>query len=513
MVRKYRVLLIASIMISTFTYAAVESEWHYAEERSRNAVVQVWAQSTSFNWIYPYKSPEQAQSAGSGFFIDKDGHFLTNYHVVRGANSVYVTVPIMGRTLLATKIVGVCPELDIALLSLTEESKKLVEQACGTINALEFGDSDALYETQPVLALGFPLGLRTLKSTVGGVAGRDFLQGHSLIHITAPLNPGNSGGPLMTQQGKVVGINTSMHANAQNYNYIVPSNEVLVVLDELYKTPLVRRPDWGMGANRTTEAHARSLGNPLPAGLYVNYVYKNSMEEKAGIKVGDMLYEVEFNGARYKLDEFGDVSVPWRQGEKISFEELLVRCRIGDPLTFIVYRNGRKRELKCSFESPALHPVRMIYPEYEPDELDYEVFGGLVIMQLRENNLDILLQSPRLQYLKEIREYKRPENQFKPALVITTVLAGSVSHLSECLSPGYIIDTVNGKKVATLPELRNALKRSQRTGEIALTMKDRPSTVLSLEEVLEEEPSLSRDFMYPISNTIKQLMKDYRPKK
>ena len=102
--------------------------------------------------------------------------------------------------------------------------------------------------------------------------------------------------------------------------------------------------------------------------------------EKAGIKVGDMLYEIEFNGARYLIDEFGDVSVPWRSGTKISFEELLVRCRIGDPLLFVVYRNGERHELNGTFESPKLKPVRTIYPEYEQDELDYEMFGGLVVM-------------------------------------------------------------------------------------------------------------------------------------
>ncbi len=510
MLNTYRIVFTMSLAVSAGLYGSSDSEWQHAEECARGAVVQVWSQSTTFNWIYPYKSPEQSQGAGSGFFIDTDGHFLTNYHVVRGANSVYVTLPKMGRTLLATKIVGVCPELDVALLKLTDESRAQVEEACGAINALEFGDSDALYETQSVLALGFPLGLRTMKSTVGGVAGRDFLQGHSLIHITAPINPGNSGGPLLSKEGKVVGINSSGYTNAQNYNYIVPVNELLVVLDDLYKAPLVRRPDWGMGANRSTEAHALSLGNPLPAGLYVNYVYKNSMEEKAGIKIGDMLYEIEFNGARYKLDEFGEVSVPWRPSEKISFEELLVRCRIGDPLTFVVYRNGRRKELKCSFESPELRPVRMIYPEYESDELDYEIFGGIVIMQLRENHLDILLQAPRLAYLKEIREFKRPENQTKPVLVITTVLAGSVAHISECFSPGYIIDTVNGKTVTTLPELRAALKRSVRSGEIAMKMKDRPATVLSLDEVLSQETALSQDFVYPISGTVKQLMNDVK---
>ncbi len=488
--------------------AIQESEWHHAEERTRNAVVQVWSQGTLFNWTHPYRSPEQFQGAGSGFFSDTDGRFITNYHVIAGAKSVYVTLPSIGRRPLEASIIGVCPELDVALLMLTKESKEVIEEVCGSINALEFGDSDKLYETQPVLALGYPLGFRTRKSTVGCVAGRDFIQGKSLIHLNAPINPGNSGGPLVDHEGYVVGINTGNWANSQNYNYIVPISEVLVFLPQLYKNRLVRRPDLGVGANRATAAHAQSLKNPLPAGLYINYVFEDSLEQKAGLKVGDMLYEVELNGKRHMISEFGEVSVPWRVDQKISVEELLGRCKQGDTFTYIVYRNGKNLALKGVIEKNTLKAIRTIYPEFEPEELDYEMFAGMIVMQLRNNHFDSILQNPHLADLKEINEYRRPENHLKRALVITAVLPGSLAQLSECFIPGCILSTVNGKEVTTLAQLRKTLKRSLKTGEIAFTLKDRPSTVLSLDEVLAKEPQLSKDFMYPITPSIKSLMKE-----
>ena len=70
------------------------SEWLAAEKRAQNAVVQVWTQSTEFNWLDPYRSPEQRQGVGSGFFIDDKGHILTNYHVIAGAKSVHVLLPV-----------------------------------------------------------------------------------------------------------------------------------------------------------------------------------------------------------------------------------------------------------------------------------------------------------------------------------------------------------------------------------------------------------------------------------
>ena len=75
-------------------------------------------------------------------------------------------------------IIGVCPDFDVALIKLTKESYDTIKDEIGDLNTLEFGDSDELYNTQPVLALGFPLGMRTIKSTVGVVAGRDFIGAH-----------------------------------------------------------------------------------------------------------------------------------------------------------------------------------------------------------------------------------------------------------------------------------------------------------------------------------------------
>ncbi len=514
MLRYNRFIAVAGLVGSiAFIQAATENadfkspgEWMFAEVRAENAVVQVSMQGTGFNWIDPYKSPEQREGFGSGFFIDTEGHLLTNYHVVAGAKSVFIMIPGVGRRLLAVSIVGVCPDLDVALLKLTPESYKSVIDTCGPINALEFSDSDKLYSSQDVLALGFPLGFHTRKSTTGSIGGRDFLHGQSLVHITAPINPGSSGGPLLNKEGKVVGITSASIVDAQNYNYIVPINDILIILKDLYKTPLVRLPGLSVGANRTTEAHARSLKNPLPAGAYVNNVLNHSMEEKAGIKVGDMIYKIIIDGAHYQLDEFGDVAVPWRKGEKISVEELLSRCRIGDPFAVIVYRAGERRELSCIFEQSVLPTVREIYVEYEPNEADYEIFGGIVVMQLRDNHVRLFEKAPQLDNLREFRDCARPVNRSKPALVITRIMPGSQAHLTECLMTGFILDKVNGRKVSTLKELREALILSTKNNAIALHVKDQYATVLDLSKVLRDEERLSRDFVFPITDTVKKLM-------
>lgn len=503
---RLKFVAVTSILCMSLAHAEGADEWVRAEERTANGVLQVWVQSTKFNWLEPYKSPTQGKSAGSGFFIDSEGHLLTNYHVVEGALKVFVCIAALGRRQLSADIVGVCPDLDIALLKLTPESKAIIVHECGALNVLEFGDSDALYSTQPVLAIGFPLGMRTVKCTAGNVAGRDFLDGRSLIHITAPISPGNSGGPLVDREGKVVGINTGHWENAQNYNYIVPIQEVRVVLNDLYTTPLVRVPEFGIGANRGTEAHARSLENPVPSGIFINEVLENSFEKRAGIEVGDMLYGVTLKGKQFAIDEYGDVKVPWRKDQKISLFELLSRCRVGDEVVLTVYRNGCRIDVPVIFEMAHLNPVRSIFVEFEPHEIDYEMFGGLVVMQLRENHLELLSKEQRLAGLKEFRRSGLSENRPKPVLVVTSILVGSEAALSECLMPGLILDKVNGKTVTTLDELRSALMLSKETGAIAIATKDKLSTVLDLEKVLTNEGQLAYDFKFPITKTVRKLM-------
>ncbi|MBA3954157.1 trypsin-like peptidase domain-containing protein [Candidatus Dependentiae bacterium] len=482
-------------------------EWHTLEKRVQNTVVQVWSQGTTFNWLEPYKAPEQHQGAGTAFFINAEGYLLTNFHVIEGAKSVFIHVPILGQRLLDVTIVGVCPETDVALLKLSDESSSLVKAALGEeIPYLQLGDSDILYPTEPVLALGYPLGQRYLKATDGRIAGREYSNGKSYMHITAPINPGNSGGPLLNNQGLVIGINSAGIPQAQNVGYIVPINDVKIILKDFETKQLVRKPDLGIYVNHATDEHAHSLGNPVPGGVYIHYLQANSIAAQAGVKAGDMWYGIESNGIAYVIDEYGDVKVGWRTSDKVTIDELLMRFPAGTPLKLIVYRKGQKLELDCLFNEPPVYPIRFIYPDYESEEIDYEMFGGMCVMQLRVNHLvkdrrgnNLLPQTSLL------RLFTRLDHQAKKALVITRILPGSQTHKVGCFYAGALLDTVNGQKVTTLQELREALFRSVQTKEIAITTKDTNATVLSLAKVLKEEPLLARDFMFPLTDTIKNI--------
>ena len=379
-----------------------------------------------------------------------------------------------------------------------------ITQALGKISYLELGDSDALYPTEPVLALGYPLGQRYLKSTVGVIAGKDYVPrlngedygiGHSFIHITAPINPGNSGGPSLNKDGYVVGINSAGELKAQNVGYIIPINDAKILLKDLYSTKLLRKPVLGIDCNPTTKEHAQLLGNPLPSGVYINDIMENYTADKAQIKAGDVLYEIN----NHKVDEYGDVNVGWRGCQKISLAEFLVRLPLHSNLELVIYRNGERKVIKTTFDEPPLDPIRYIFSDYEQQAVEYEMFGGLCVMQLRANHFNVLRPNSVLQ------KYAAFDKANKQVLVITNVLPGSCLDKISCFYEGSLLDTVNGKKVENLSQLREALALSASTGYVSITTKDKISSVVSLDNILQDEERIARDFMFSVSDTVKKL--------
>ncbi|MBA3954996.1 PDZ domain-containing protein, partial [Candidatus Dependentiae bacterium] len=387
---------------------------------------------------------------------------------------------------------------DIALLKVTPEGKKVILQELGKVPYLELGDSEELKLVEPVLALGYPLGQSYIKSTVGVLGGREYFEqtNTSYMHITAPINPGNSGGPLLNRKGQVVGINTAGHfGEMQNMGYIVPINYAKILLDDLFTQKLLHKPALGIATNYTTEEQARLLKNPWPAGVYINDVQEDSVAYKAGMRTGDMLYSI--NG--YTIDPFGDVIVEWRSARKISLKEFLIHLRVNTPLSFTVYRKGQRKELKGTLTPPALEPIRKIYPDFEAQELDYEIIGGMCLMQLRSNHFDVLHDTFAL------REYKAPENAHKSALVITSIMPGSYAERIQCFYPGDIVSAINDQEVSTLVDLRKALLKSKKSGVIGITTKSKINTVLSVNKLLTDESRITRQCKFTTTPGIKSL--------
>lgn len=473
--------------------------WLEVQREVEDGVVQVYVSTARFNWIRPYRAPDEMVKVGSGFFINEQGDMLTNYHMVSQARSVKVRLPRLGQKQFTTTVVGVCPDRDIALIRLTDAARDEIEQALGSVRALALGDSDQVGRTQEVMALGFPLGGLSLKSTIGNVSGWEHLGGQSFIQLTSPLNPGNSGGPAVNTRGEVIGVNTAGIVGAQNTGFFVPITEIKHILKDLYHTTLLRKPVLGGDFSIYLDHVRAHLGNPVGGGWYVAHVYKDTLFDRAGVKKGDVLYEL--NG--HAVDPYGEVEVSWAPDTKVSIVDLLNRYNFGDELHMVLYRRGERVEIVCTLDDRFMLPVRALYPEFEP--VDYEMIGGLVLMELNINVINALLEKDN-SLAPYLTQYACPDHQYEQGVIITYVHPDSPAREAKLLAPGLIIDTVNDIQVRSLEQFRAAIRAGKSHTFFTLTTQfARRFAALSYDEVCAKEPLLAARNGYAVSSLVRGL--------
>lgn len=471
--------------------------WRPVQDMVQDTVVQVFSHVSAIDILKPYAQPGQASSAGSGFFISDDGYLITNAHVVDQAHSIWIQIPSLGKEILDVDMIGVSPERDLALLKLTPASHEKIVRVLGAIPFLKLGDSNSVYRSDEVMALGYPLGQQTLKSTTGVVSGRE----QQYIQISAPINPGNSGGPLVNIRGEVIGVNSAGIREAQNVGYAIPINTLKIILPDLFKVKLLRKPFLGVFFSSATEALVEYLGNPAPGGCYIVEVIPDGNMDRAGIKRGDMIYEI--NGM--PVDRFGEMNVPWSE-DKLSIADIVNFLTIGDIVNIVFYRNGKRMETSIQFDYSSAGSIKRIYPGLE--ELEYEIFGGMVVMELTKNHIAILKDLAG--GLAKFAEFR---NQQDPVLVVTHVFGNSQAHRSRLLFPGTTINEIAGIRVKTLDDFRNAIRLASGGKFLNMLVSDNVArssdnilVVLPMRALLEEEEKLSRLFRYNITPFTEEIL-------
>lgn len=271
-----------------FTTAA-ENAVHYVVHVKNVSVSEV-PSNPIMEYFYGYRGGQQQTQigTGSGVIISEDGYIVTNNHVIQNATELEVTLN--NNKTYKAKLVGTDSKMDVALLKVEADEK---------LPYATFGNSDNMKVGEWVLAVGNPYNLNsTVTAGIVSAKARNLSKDgiQSFIQTDAAVNPGNSGGALVNTRGELVGINTMISSptgSYAGYSFAVPSNITRKIIEDLMEYGNVQRGVLGVGGGELNSTAAKEFGVKETQGFYVNSVSKNSGAEKAGLKKGDIIVQLD----------------------------------------------------------------------------------------------------------------------------------------------------------------------------------------------------------------------------
>lgn len=355
------------------------------------------------------------EGRGSGFIVNANGTIVTNNHVVKDATTVSVTLD-DGRTLQA-KVIGRDPRTDIAVLKV---------EAGKPLPYIELGHSRDVKPGEWVVAMGNPFGLGgTVTAGIVSAVGRDIGSGpyDQFIQIDAPINQGNSGGPLFTQDGKVIGMNTAIlspHGGSVGIGFAVPSDMIATVATQIAKTGYVTRGFIGVEAQALTGTTAKAMGVAENAGALLAGVRPDSPAAKAGLRAGDIIQAI--NGS--------PVTNPRDLAVTVS------GLKPNEHASMSILRDGKAREIKVTIGDMPRERVAAADEPASPSRAQVGVALGALSAEVRAE-LDV-------------------PADVKGA-VIQQVRPGSPAQLAG-LQAGDVILGVGGKTIETPAEAVQAIR-------------------------------------------------------
>ncbi len=273
----------------------------------------------------PARERFHRQSLGSGVLIDREGHILTNHHVILKASKIHVTLA-SGKEYEAG-VVGSDPTSDLAVLKI-DPAEPLHPVRLGTSSDLMIGET--------VVAIGNPFGLsHSVTTGVISALNRSIQSGElvykDFIQTDASINPGNSGGPLLNIRAELIGINTAIYSEAQGIGFAIPVDRAKRIMDDLIHYGEVQPAWFGIEVQALNARLAKYLGYGGRDGVLVTEVYQGSPAARAGIRVQDILVKA------------GDTVL----SSPREYARFLRRTTVNDEVTFQVFRKGKMLRVKA----------------------------------------------------------------------------------------------------------------------------------------------------------------------
>ncbi len=392
---------------------AVPSDFVKAAEKSRKAVVFI--KSNAPNTNSTYDDIFYGLSTGSGVIISADGYIATNYHVIKGANKIDITLD--DNRAYEAKLIGKDESTDLALLKIPAYD----------LNFVVIGNSDSLQIGEWVLAVGNPFKLQS-SVTAGIVSAKarniNILtsQGiESFIQTDAAVNPGNSGGALINTQGDLVGICTaikSFSGRYEGFSFAIPSNLAAKVLYDLMEYGVVQRGWLGIEIENVDNGIAQKLNLTEVSGVMISSVEKSGSAYSSGLKSLDVIHNIN------------NVKV----SNTSEFMEMIARYRPGDKISIVYSRNGIKYSVKATLRNQLNTEDLMTLTQFD-------IFTKLGFEIRLPDKFEKAVISPN-------------------GIIVQSVTRGSIVATSR-LEPGYVITKVNNNTIKSPKQLADILEENK----------------------------------------------------
>ena len=429
----------AVVQISTKTFvrsrtSRVPDNWHY--------------------WFEPFFGPEwnprdrdrselepreERKGLGSGIIVSTDGYILTNNHVIEGADDITVILP-GGREFEAELIGADAGEsgTDLAVLKIDGAD----------LPVLKFGDSDALEVGEWVVAIGTPFGLsQTVTRGIVSAKGRSNQLGHRVLHedfiqTDTPINRGNSGGALINVRGELVGVNTailtgnSFQPGNIGVGFAIPSNLAKRITRQLIDTGEVERGFLGVSPQDLTYELAQDFGLDEPRGALIAEVVKDTPADKAGIKRGDVILELD--------------QTPIRDGFHLL--HVVSAAEVGKTVEVKISRRGKEKLLKITLGK---RPSRGTPARSEPylDSTDEEAFAGMQVKDLTDELA------------------KKYGHEGETGVVIVQIRLGSQAAKQRQIQVGCLIQEIDFNEIHNMNDFNEYVKSIEAGAKVTLYVK------------------------------------------
>lgn len=404
-----------------------------AAKMSVNAVVHVKTEYLHENTYYSYdpfqdffwgegmkkhKKYTPAKGSGSGVIISTDGFIVTNRHVINGAEKIVVTLN--NKKTYDAEIIGIDASTDLALLKIDESN----------LSYMPYGNSDEVKVGEWVLAVGNPFNLTsTVTAGIVSAKGRninilrsDPSSGlsaiESFIQTDAAVNPGNSGGALVSSSGELIGINTAIKSNTGSYtgySFAIPVNIVKKVVDDLLEYGIVQRGFIGVTIRNINSELAKEKDIDELAGVYVSGIAEGGAAEKAGIETGDVITKI------------GNADVT----NVAELQEQISKFRPGNNILVTLKRSGKEQEFLITLKNKN---------------------GNTEIVKKENNKIATILGA----HFRSISNAEKSKLRINNGLQVAKLNSGKL--MSAGIKEGFIITRVDKKLIHNYDDLLNALE-------------------------------------------------------